>query len=162
MKAKPSLILSVAFSIFLLSSCVLHQYHGVEPVSPSNFTNLGRRYIKTVDSLQPRLVWKSMDNIRTEYDLIIYYGIKDTGSRINNYIRGSEIYYREGLNENSHKVEKELSPNTVYIWSVRRRSGIQIGPWSTYDFQVALIPVPKRAADYWGENLWWTFRTPKQ
>ena len=75
------------------------------------------------------------------------------------YASGKQVYYREAIESNSHRIEQPLQPGTVHVWSVRTRDGSNVGPWSTYDFG--------RFANYLegsqtslAKNLWWPFITP--
>lgn len=163
---RPSLVLTAIF-VLLLSSCAV-QYHGVHPVSPTPPTQFGAGPLMgpdTVDSLQPTLSWKPVGSYETKYDLIVYTGVVKPlgplGMSGQYYVRGQEVYYREGIEGGSHHIEQPLESRTVYVWSIRTRSGPNVGPWSTYDFQRGYLPV-KGLAQVEGANLWWSFKTPKQ
>ena len=169
MKTIPHSIVLTALSILLLSSCAT-QYHGLQPVSPKPLGVGVSADLATVDSLQPTLSWKSEGSSDTKFDIILYtgvaksvnkvlFGLADSGQYY--YVQGVEVYYREGIEGFSHHIEQPLEPKTVYVWAVRTHSGTNIGPWSTYDFQRGLIPV-KHLAESEGQNLWWSFRTPKR
>lgn len=147
--------------VSLLSSCA-PEYHGVRPMSPLPPSHLGSDP-RTVDSLQPTLSWRTVrsDN-GTKYDLIIYAGVKkDLDLLSAYYLRGEEVYYREGIEGGSHRIEQPLKSSTVYVWGIRTHSGAHVGPWSTYYCQVAYIPI-KYVFGRWFDGLWWAFRTPRQ
>jgi hypothetical protein len=165
----------------LLSSCVQYSnssYNGVQPVSPippEDFDRtrdaIGRESSPTgmpiVDSLQPTLKWKSTDSNTTKYDLIVYRAtmraVKETlipsGREPVYYVPGEEVYYREGIEGNSHRIEQPLLPAMIYVWSVRTRDGSNVGPWSTYSFHSHIIALGG-SAKTGGNSLWWPFRTP--
>lgn len=136
----------------MLISCSSIKYHsGLEPVSPP----VSVHTIKKVDSLQPTLVWKDTTSGAESYDLIIYTGIL-IRLRLK---RGVRIYYREGIKGTSHKVEQTLEPKSYYVWSVRMRTGTEVGQWATYDWKKLMFGVP---TGHWGKNTWWQFWTPKK
>ena len=182
---RPSLVLTAILGL-LLTSCahpplLRVQYHGVQPASPmppltfdyganGSINWMGQRTpskCPVVESLQPTLSWKPVDSGATKFDLIICQGEpKPTSARFLSpstgatyYVDGKRVYYREGLEGCSHRVEQPLSPRTIYVWAVRTRSGSDVGPWSTYSFQGGLLPV-HGAASMEAENFWWSFRTP--
>jgi hypothetical protein len=153
--------------VMLLASCAVH-YHSIQPVSPmppSRFEGGGfTQALATVESLQPTFSWKCVDSNETRYDIIIYKGVAkpvsgSAGIGLSYYVPGTEVYYREGIEGCSHHIEQPLESGTVYVWGVRTRAGVNVGPWSTYDFQRGLIPV-KGLAQVQGANLWWPFTTP--
>lgn len=152
------------------------KYYGVQPVWPlppplaifslSGWsTPLPPRKMSgmpAVDSLQPTLCWNSVDpSNATKYDLTVWTGVKSpvrevpfsSGRAPVVFVKGIEVYQREGIEGCSHRVDEALLPDTVYVWAVRTRSGTGVGPWSTYaykeDFSLAR-----------GSGLWWSFRTP--
>lgn len=155
------------------------QYHGVQPIwplPPSSFIKINSRQnmaplppskqnLPEVDSLQPTLCWEPADQA-TQFDLIVWTGLMAGGSSAfcnlgcNWYVKGVEVYYREGIQDNRQRIEQPLRAGTVYVWSVRTRSSNNLGQWSTYDFERGLIPV-KGLAQSWGTNHLWVFRTPQ-
>jgi len=157
----PRSLFLTAILVLILSSCSV-QYHGLRPISPIPPQQFGSAP-RVVDSLQPTLSWKTVSkNGGTKYDLIIYKGVEkriDPFSAF--YYSGKEVYYREGVEGGHHRIEQPLNSNTVYVWSVRTRIGTNVGSWSTYDCQTGYVPI-KYAASAWGENLWWSFRTPER
>ena len=158
--------------LLTLSSCATQYHGGLEAVSPEPPTALGESSLNKVDSLQPTLSWKNDDASVTKFDLIIYTGIAKSTSRVilgmmdsgqDFYVPGVEVYYREGIEGCSHRVEKQLQPKTVYVWSVRTRSGTLVGPWSTYDFQRGGKAIFGGYGEgQSGHNLFWPFKTPKR
>ncbi len=183
MKTVPS-ILTTAMIALLLSGCAIHHrhYNAVEPVSPlppATFDAtvqgdaLGRlspakSRMPIVDNLQPTLSWKSGDSDTMKYDLMVCVGVpKDVRATVNFvrvhgilfYAPGEQVYYREAIEGNSHRIEQPLQPGTVYVWSVRTRNGSNVGPWSTYNFQkVAGVPGTSETSS--AKALWWPFITP--
>lgn len=153
---RPLTFLMVIF-VLLLMSCSSVQYHGVNPISPIPPAGPGPNHpwygVKTVESLQPTLSWKTVD-FDAKYDLIVYTGVYVSVGQGGYLERGMEIYYREGIEGGNHRIEQSLKPNTMYVWGIRTRNSSNVGPWSTYDYQrMGLVS---------GKNLWWSFRTPKQ
>jgi hypothetical protein len=66
-------------------------------------------------------------------------------------MRGGEIYYREDLSETHHKLEQALEPAAHYYWSVRGRSGGNVGAWASWE---------RRGVAGTMTGMWWIFRTP--
>lgn len=162
-------LLSVLNSVFLLliASCVAYQYQGVHPISPiparswDAMTGLTAYKPAMVYSLQPTFSWNCLDSQETRYDIIIYKGVGKFAGEVfdSYYVRGAEVYYREGVQGCSHNIEQLLERNTVYVWAVRVHSGSYVGPWSTYDFQQGILP-GKLFAQKSGTNIWCAFKTP--
>jgi hypothetical protein len=149
---------------------------------PDNLIDVGLVYqydrrVPLVDSLHPTLVWKSAGDNQTTYDLVIYTGIltgtideaavgqgktftltqgltKAEKQRSGIFERGKQVYYHEGIEGTSHRVEEPLLPDSVYVWSVRTRTGTNVSEWSTYNYQ--------RGWALKLQNMWWPFRTPKE
>lgn len=158
--ARASMLALVALPLFL-TSCVTPKsyYHGgVEPVSPVPAPNFHMKELPKVASLQPTLSWKSSEPGQTDFDIVIYTGIPSANSStfamVGYYVPAVQVYQREGISGLSHHVEQPLAPDTVYVWSVRTHNGTAVGPWSTYGFE--------GRGGAWGNNLWWSFRTPRQ
>ena len=151
-------------SFFLINSCAV-QTHGYKAISPKvHYTT--PEWVELADSLQPTLVWEGEDANIKKYDLIIYtgvlkkFGVEGFGG-YSYYTKGRQVYNREGIKGNTHKVEKLLDPNMVYVWAVRGYKGENKEQWSTYDFQKGYIPI-KGLANQEGGNLWWSFKTPEK
>jgi len=166
-----------AISALLLTSCIEYSHYNgaveaVSPVPPDHF-DLSRNWIgrettptgmPAVDSLQPTLCWKSTDSGASKFDIIVYQGVPKPVRGFNGgrdpvyYVPGAQVYYREGIEGGSHRLEQPLSPQTVYVWSVRTRSGSNVGSWATYDFHSTRggIGATQSAS---GKGLWWPFRT---
>jgi hypothetical protein len=105
------------YTIALLSPAVTwNHFLSTKPITPK------------ADSLQPKLVWAAfptvqqrqldksgrLDNISNiTYELKIWKMERDFPTEL--------VYYRQGLNESSHKVESYLEPSTKYCWCVRAR-----------------------------------------
>jgi hypothetical protein len=161
------ILLTCACTLLLTSCATPEKYNGgVQPVSPIP-PLANARLLTTVKSLQPTLSWKSVGSNGSKYDVMICTGIGKPPGLYSNYYntwkQGVEVYYREGIEGCSHQVEQPLEPNTVYVWSVRKRSGANVGPWCTYDFQVGSTSFfLKQYGYYIGHNVWWAFITPKK
>lgn len=171
---RPTVLLIAALVPFL-TSCVdtKTQYHsGVEPVSPVPITIFVAPHpspnhaITKVDSLQPTLSWKCEDSSKMKFDVIVYTGVWTAPGF---FQPGVEVYYREGIEGFSHHVEQRLEPNSVYVWSVRTHTGTNVESWSTFDFQRGNTWMSGNplSGQSWGvaqagQNLWWSFRTPRE
>jgi len=159
--------------VLLMPSCVgFNQYNGIQPVSPLPPARLSQTRggfgqsktpsgVPVVDSLQPTLSWTPVDSGKTIYDLEVCLGAAKLAEAVLGYNNGNvaygpgkQVYYRESIAGSSHRLEQPLSPSTVYVWSVRTRSGDEVGPWSTYNFQEFNL-----GGQQWGTNLWWPFIT---
>ena len=151
----------------LLPACVgFNQYKGIEPLSPLPPSHLARTQdalgrlkaptgVPEVESLQPTFSWTAAGSGITKYDLAVCVGVRNISGVA--YGPGAQVYYREGIEGTSHRLEQLLSPATVYVWSVRTRSGNVAGPWSTYNFTEFILVGGGYVS---GENLWWPFITP--
>lgn len=138
--------------------------HGLVPSSPRysyTFFNIA----PAVDSLQPTIAWQAFPRASdikrvpeqmslvkdVRYDLVI--------AAEKNSSPGEIIYQREGLMENSHKLEISLSPGKLYYWTVRARFELdgrkKLTEWSTTQkFSHKNIAVP----NYYS----YRFKTPKK
>jgi hypothetical protein len=178
MKTIPRSIILTAVLALLVSSCATQYHGGLQPVSPKP-PGAGVGNYPTVDSLQPTLSWKNESASETKYDIVIYTGVgKSSSYGLSSgllgvlkvpvyYVRGVEVYYREGIEGCSHHVEQALEPKTIYVWAVRTRSGSNVGPWTTYDFEKGVGALSGthehiHGDDAWGQNLWWSFQTPRR
>jgi hypothetical protein len=118
-----------------------------------------------VESLQPVLEWKPCPGADVKYDVIIYAGIKEgvgvvgimKGRYAGFWVPGKQVYYREALTNTTHVVEESLAPGTVYVWSVRTRSGERTSEWSKYSDPGSDFLLCGRVR----KNLLWAFQTPK-
>lgn len=136
--------------------------HGLAPSSPLYTYSL---ITPVVDGLQPMLAWQvfprasdikrvseQMSRVKdVRYDLVI-------ADKKNNF-PSEIIYQREGLTENSHKLEISLSPGEHYYWTVRARFELdgrqQLTEWSTTDVYniYKIINAPNQGS--------YQFKTPK-
>ncbi len=155
----------VLLSVVFVSACSSIEYHGLIPDNPTPSVAAGLTGPRFVDSLQPTLSWKT-EGLPTDskFDLIIYSAINNNSRSLGGqycYLihlnKGVEIYYREGLDGSSHKVEMKLEPKTIYFWSVRTRKGSETAPWSTFDYETGI-----RFVTRWekGSKREWLFMTP--
>ena len=118
---KRNVLLSTICSLALIGCA---SYTGIKPIYPE-VGNPGWPP-KVVDSLTPTFRWEPSPEPDATYDLIVY----DSGpySFLEHKIRapGREVYYREGLQETVHEIEKPLKPDNAYHWSVRARRGQKV------------------------------------
>jgi hypothetical protein len=137
--------------LFCAAGCT--RYHGLRPVEPS----VSRpAHYKKVDSLQPTLAWRASPEPGARYDLAICPSESATLLAGRTGSPGDAVYYREGLEQTSHKVETPLAPGTKYLWSVRVRSDQGVSDWSTYDYLYG----GRIGEQYLEKRLPYRFRTP--
>lgn len=144
-----SFLLIVAF---LASGCAT--YHVLRPLNPSvgnpNFNP------RPVSSIQPDISWGASTEPGTTYDLIIYECIKEVSFwKGTKRSVGEQVYYRENITGNYHKVEIQLKPDTEYYWAVRIRKGDEKSEWSSYDYTLFLVLSYMKVGD-----ALYRFRTP--
>jgi hypothetical protein len=142
-----------------LSPTGKYTYKVAEPQKPRHSTvwNGGG-----ADSLQPTLLWKPLPDCQAPtYDVVIYEVAKRWSGRHGaEFVRGAQVYYREGLTECSNKVEVVLKPDQLYDWSVRTRTGSQTSAWATVDWIDSAFPDPISRSHYHGR--YWRFHTPRK
>jgi hypothetical protein len=85
--------------------------------------------LTTVGTLQPTFQWTAPHEPGVSYDFIICVGVIE---RHGFWLPGKTAYYRGGIKTTTHTLDKPLLPNTVYVWSVRSRSGNNISHWAAY------------------------------
>lgn len=115
MKFSKLLILLIAGILIGFSGCTTHK--GLQIVYPE--------YNEVVADLHPTLEWEAVSDPKVTYDLIAY-----ELEEIN------PVLYEEGLKDATYKIEKELKPDTLYRWSVRRRKGKDISEWTKQETHV--------------------------
>ena len=145
--------------LFVLTSCAIPTevtFKGMKPIYPE----VGSPYHpKLVDSLQPNFQWQAYGEPNAVYDFIIYEVIKESDFwRGTQRSVGREVYYREELRENEHKIEEDLQPETEYYWSVRVRLVKPITDWSCYDYHGFVVFRGVVQA----RNYLFMFKTPKK
>jgi len=141
---------------------------GQKNASAYIFSGLASLYpdkpIPQVESLQPTLQWEAVAGVES-YDLIICKGtpigiesgiISTEEAKHGSLEAGEEIYYREAIGKNSHRVEEPLLPDSVYVWSVRTRTGTNVSAWSKYDFDTGMFRLTNVKERH---NVWWPFST---
>ena len=131
--------------------------------------------VPTVNNLTPVFRWNSAGELGVTYDIVIYEGPKKP--RIGEIFEfgymiwekpGARVYYREGLTQPEHQVERALQPGTVYYWSVRVRRGQAVSDWSRFHSS-ACVPAqrPSIFGEKWGldcsrtEYPFFKFKTPR-
>jgi hypothetical protein len=109
--------------------------------------------LTTVETLKPSFAWTATATPDVSYDLIICVG------NLNNdgvWVPGKAAYYRESLPTTTHTLGQPLLPNTVYVWSVRCRSGKRTSKWAAYnDANPSLFPRSRLQYD-----IFLPFKTP--
>lgn len=148
MPVLPGLIVGLA----LMTGCVA--FDVIKPIDPS--VGNPNKVPARVASLQPDLAWECSPDTAAVYDLIIYECLKEESfwKGVKRTI-GDQVYYREGIRGNTHKIEMALKPRQEYYWSVRVRNVNQISEWSRYDYTLYLILSYMRIDD-----SFFRFRTP--
>ncbi len=106
---KKQLLLLALVSLLSLGGCT--SYKGVRIIYPE--------YQEVVADLQPTLTWEAAPGSNVTYELILY-----EGDQVN------PSFYKKGLKENEHTIERELKPGTWYRWSVRSNSDGVLSAWT--------------------------------
>jgi hypothetical protein len=109
--------------------------------------------VTTVGTLKPAFAWTPPKRPGVSYDLIICAGISDPRGF---WVPGKTVYYRQGITRTMHIVDQPLSPDTVYVWSVRTRSGNKTSLWAAYSDDHPSRN-PKDRHTY---NIMYSFKTP--
>jgi hypothetical protein len=147
-------------SVFALNSCIGHAVHPViEPIRPKSH-GFWNQSPMNVDSLQPVFTWKPrLKNLGPDvtYELLIRRA--DLRGRVHPQCSaGPVVLYRVGLRETEFQLDRQLQPNTVYIWSVRIRQGTTVSDWADYDYQMySAIPGAVVSIE---KSLPFVFKTP--
>jgi hypothetical protein len=85
--------------------------------------------VAAVPTLRPTFEWTAPKESGVSYDLIICVGVLEPHGY---WVPGKTAYYREGLKTTMHTLERALSSDTVYVWSVRSRSAGRISNWAAF------------------------------
>jgi hypothetical protein len=85
--------------------------------------------ITTVGTLRPTFQWSAPNEPGVSYDFIICVGVLE---RHGFWLPGKKAYYRGDIKTTTHTVEQPLLPDTMYVWSVRTRSGNKVSKWAAY------------------------------
>jgi hypothetical protein len=142
-------MVSVAFkklpclSVALLAVALCNGCAGLQPAMP----------VTTIGTLRPTFEWTYMKEPGISYELIICAGIYD---RHGFWVPGKTAYYREGITTTRHTIDQPLSPDTVYVWSVRARLGKETSRWTAYNDRDPKL-IQKRWSRY---NIMCPFKTP--
>ena len=138
--------------LFCLTSCT--RFSGIEPLEPT----VGRpAHYKKVKTLTPELRWTASPEPGAAYDLVICAAEDATIWAMNTGKPGNAVYYREGLQGTSHRVETPLEPKTKYMWSVRVRTGQEVSNWAVYDYMYG----GRIGEQFLEKDQPFRFRTPK-
>ncbi len=111
---KKKLLLLALISLLSLGGCT--SFKGVRITYPE--------YQEVVADLQPTLKWEAAPGSDVTYELILY-----EGDQVN------PSFYKKGLKENEHAIERELKPGTWYRWSVRSNSDGVLSAWTKKETQ---------------------------
>ena len=85
--------------------------------------------VKTISTLKPTFQWTAPAGSGLVYELIVCEGKTE---RHGYWIAGKMVHRREGITTTSYTLEKPLAPCTIYVWSVRTRSGNRTSKWAQY------------------------------
>jgi hypothetical protein len=114
------LCISVAFwTMALFNGCATEGLSQIDDIPP----------LTVVGSLKPAFEWTPLKESGVWYELIICVGIKDPRGF---WIPGKTACYRKGITTAKYALNQPLSPDTVYVWSVRARSGERKSKWAAY------------------------------
>jgi len=147
--------ISVAFlAVALFNGCATHDRSRNSAVPPGNAPEWRVTVpVTTVRTLQPAFAWTPSKESGVSYDLIICVGIADPRGF---WVPGKTAYYRQGITTTTHTLDQPLSPDTVYVWSVRTRSGNRTSRWAAYnDSNPSLFQNGRRPY-----NIMYPFKTP--
>ena len=89
----------------------------------------GTVLVPTITTLQPTFEWTAPKEPGVVYDLVIYEGMSESHGY---WIAGKKVHYCEGITTTRYTLEKPLSPNMIYVWSVRTHSGHGASKWAEY------------------------------
>lgn len=150
---KSSICILLLCLTFLSGCTMVTSGRGLKPVFPE----AGNPNVpETIDSLTPTFKWESNSDTSSTYDLIIY-ECHEQGNWFvgRTKLRGPLAYYREGLIQTEHKIERTLKPDTVYFWNLRSRVGDRVSEWASYKWVTFAVIA---AAD--GSSNYFLFKTP--
>jgi hypothetical protein len=122
---------------FLLAGCITHStYNNLKPIFPKpNLRRINAPVV--VNSLRPTFEWQT-ETADQKVDLGIWEAVKTqiaTGDVLY-YIKGELIYYKTEIVGGEQQIDKNLAPDTVYIWSVKP-NGTQ--DWATANFYQTIL-----------------------
>jgi len=139
--------------LILLSGCVKITYKEITPIKPKpcNAYNLPFLNPIMVESLKPTFIWEKSSDPSVSYDFVIWECVHGIGP-------GKVYYYREGLKESQHVLEKSLRPDHEYYWSVRIRREAIVGYWARYDWRA----FPIWLGYEWANDQRFFIKTPKK
>ena len=109
--------------------------------------------VPTIQTLCPTFEWTAAKETGVVYDLIICEGVAETHGY---WTAGKAVHHREGITTTKYTHAQPLQPNTIYVWSVRSRSGDKSSKWAEYmdgDWS-CLQTGPRR------NEILWPFKTP--
>jgi hypothetical protein len=85
--------------------------------------------VPTIATLRPTFEWTAAKETGAVYELIICEGVTESHGY---WIAGKTVHHGEGIATTRYTPEQPLSPNTIYVWSVRSRCGDQTSKWAEY------------------------------
>lgn len=115
----------VLLTLLLLSGCTT--FNHIEVVSPE--VGYLTRDVYTVN---PELAWKKPVGYTGTYDLVVY-----TRGVLNRWTKSEPnrvVYFREGLDRSTHKVELSLNKDYRYYWAVKKSNDNSEGAWAKFNF----------------------------
>ena len=127
----PKIAIAALGCLLFLASCST-TFHSLKAQNPP----VGDpRFPRTAESTQPTFKWSPAPEPEAKYDLIVYECVETFGKWGGIYrVPGKEVYSRKAIEGAEHRIEVPLKPGMKYYWSVRRRIGDTVGPWSRYDY----------------------------
>jgi hypothetical protein len=152
---KESLCISFALlAVALCNGCATHDLSRNGAIPPGKVPDWRVTVpVTTIETLQPAFAWAPSKESGVSYDLIICVGINEPHGY---WIPGKTAYYRQGITTATHTLEQPLVPGTVYVWSVRARSGNRTSLWAAYnDSDPSLFQKGRRRY-----NMMYPFKTP--
>jgi hypothetical protein len=102
--------------------------------------------------LKPRFAWTASPDKNASYDLVVCLGAKSARGF---WTPGKVVYFRTGIKTTTWTIDRPLLPDTVYVWSVRTRSGKETSLWAAYGDGEAR----SSRSGSWPYNLMCSFKT---
>lgn len=113
--------------LFLLTGCTTFNHIEVDEPDVGFLT-------EDVSTLNPKLSWKPLESYEGEYDLIVF--TRGVLKRWGKSDPARVVYYREGVKDNWHVVQKTLNKDYRYYWCVRKSGDQSEEAWSKYNLYI--------------------------